>query len=452
MIRKHGPVSILGVLLVLILIAVGVLPVSAAPPANDELGSATVIGSLPFSENLDTTEATQGLDDPWWNCHHEPLQATVWYSFTPTDDSQLETSTEGSDYYTDTSVFVDDMGSLSVVACDDNGSATFEAYTGQTYYIMIGQASGSGPYPPPGENYGGNLVFSLQERQLVPPEANFDYWMFGALSYEFYNNSWDPEGIGIESAFWEFGDGDTSTELYWTTHTYAQEDYYNVTLTVTTYDNRTSSVTRLVEAFIPDPEVGFGYDPYDPSMFDMVRFYNYSWDPANENMEAFWDFGDGTTDTDWSPSHRYGADGNYVVELMVTTEDGRTATTSQEVLVSTHDVAIKKFQVPKSAKVGQTRQLSVGISNILQPEIVEVYLYKSTNEPWQDWEYIGSLVQRVPVRRANRTTSFNFTYTFTPEDGEIGKLNFKAEAYIHGARDALNGDNMVISLPVKVAP
>jgi hypothetical protein len=38
------------------------------------------------------------------------------------------------------------------------------------------------------------------------------------------------------------------------------------------------------------------------------------------------------------------------------------------------------------------------------------------------------------------------------EDGEIGKLNFKAEAFIQNARDALNGDNTAISLPVKVNP
>ncbi len=57
----------------------------------------------------------------------------------------------------------------------------------------------------------------------------------------------------------------------------------------------------------------------------------------------------------------------------------------------------------------------------------------------------------VPVRVNNRTTEFVFNYTFTAEDAQIGKVNFKAVATIQNYRDALPGDNEYISLPVKVS-
>ena len=39
------------------------VPVLAAAPSNDTFGGATVIGSLPFTDTLDTTEATTDATD-----------------------------------------------------------------------------------------------------------------------------------------------------------------------------------------------------------------------------------------------------------------------------------------------------------------------------------------------------------------------------------------------------
>ena len=144
-------------------------------------------------------------------------------------------------------------------------------------------------------------------------------------------------------------------------------------------------------------------------------------------------------------------DGNYLVTLNITTADGRQDDTTREVIVDTHDVAINQFVVPKNGKVGITRHIEVAVLNLQQTDLVRVYLYKSSDEPWLQWEEIGRLTQTVPVRE-NRTTKFVFTYTYTVEDGEIGKLNFKAEAQIVDARDAIPGDNTAISRPVKVIP
>jgi hypothetical protein len=56
------------------------------------------------------------------------------------------------------------------------------------------------------------------------------------------------------------------------------------------------------------------------------------------------------------------------------------------------------------------------------------------------------------VRPSNRTTGFQFSYTFTPEDAALGRINFRAVANLVDARDALPTNNEAISLPTKVNP
>lgn len=135
------------------------------------------------------------------------------------------------------------------------------------------------------------------------------------------------------------------------------------------------------------------------------------------------------------------------MQLTVTTWDGCTASIGGLVRVRTHDVAITKFSVPKSARAGQTRQISVGVNNRRYPENVEVVLYKSVPG---GYEWVGTLTQSVPVRPANRTTDFAFSYTFTSADARLGKVTFKAVANLVNARDALPADNEAISPPTKV--
>lgn len=205
---------------------------------------------------------------------------------------------------------------------------------------------------------------------------------------------------------------------------------------------------NLTEAVPPLPEVFFFFDPFGPSAFDTIQFYDYSYDPAGIGIESqAWDFGDGATATGCCPTHRYAADGDYTVQLMVTTFDGRSAATSQVVQVRTHDVAITKFKAPKSASAGQTRQIVVGINSKRQTENVRVELHKSVPGGFQ---FVGFLDQSVPVRPANRTTDFNFSYTFTPDDASVGKVTFKAIAFPLDARDALPADNEAIAAPTKV--
>jgi hypothetical protein len=137
---------------------------AVAQPANDELASAVIIPSVPFTPPaLDTTAATTAADDPFCagNGH------TVWYRFTPTQDQRVEINTFGSDYDTTLSVWTGSQGNLENVACnDDTGSlqsrVRFDATAGETYFIMAGSFF---------ENPGGTLVLSVV---TAPPPLQLD--------------------------------------------------------------------------------------------------------------------------------------------------------------------------------------------------------------------------------------------------------------------------------------
>src|SRR6266576_123427 len=199
----------------------------------------------------------------------------------------------------------------------------------------------------------------------------------------------------------------------------------------------------------PPPQANFGTSPFDPSMFDQVQFQDFSFDPGFVGFQPpQWSFGDGTSGTGFNAPHRYAADGDYTVQLTVTTLDGRTASTSQAVHIRTHDVAVTRFATPNAASSGQTRRIVVSITSKRYAETVEVQLFRSVPGGFQQF---GSLTQFVPMNPKNGTTEFAFSYTFTGDDAQIGKVTFRAVAVVAGVRDALPADNEVIASPTKVS-
>ncbi|HZO67293.1 MAG TPA: PKD domain-containing protein [Kribbellaceae bacterium] len=457
----------------------------AAPPSNDDFANATVILSLPFSDTVDTTEATTEPGEPFVFCG---MQQTVWYSVTPTAKAAIQVQVTGSDL-TDPLVAIwradgPGLAGLSPLGeCKGSGVPfDFLAEAGTTYYIQIGNGFFSS---------GGILSVDVQE---IPPPANDTFASATPISALPFSDT----VVGTIAAGVEPGEPMPScgsqppTGTLWYSVTPAVSGafaarlagffqattaaYTGATLTGlseigcnpfafnslvihlnagTTYHiqisgvfDRNPPVTLTLDVAVA-PVANFAHFPSDASIFDSVQFFDASFDPEQVGFASWaWDFGDGTTATDCCPAHRYTADGDYTVRLTVTTFDGRTASTSQLVQVRTHDVAITKFSVPKAASAGQTRQITVGVNSNRYPETVQVALVKSVAGGFQQ---IGVLTLSVPVSGANRTTTFTFTYTFTSDDATIGKVTFKASASPVNARDALPADNEAIAPPTKVS-
>jgi hypothetical protein len=153
----------LRILVVAMLVAgAGAAPAAAAPPANDTSAGATVIGALPYSTSVDTTEATVGADDAAIGCAIDPGTQTfthsVWFAYTPAEDQTVAVETFGSDYTVAGAVVpADDPG--SPLACFlTSTSVTLEG--GTTYLIDLLQFGDAG---------GGTLQLTVAE--LIPPEV-----------------------------------------------------------------------------------------------------------------------------------------------------------------------------------------------------------------------------------------------------------------------------------------
>jgi hypothetical protein len=147
----------------LVLVVSLAIPVAAAPPANDDRGDATVIGSLPYQVTLDTTEATPQAGDP--DCFSGPGNPTVWYSFTPAQGGTYGVSTVGSDYDTTLLVGTPGGGGIDVIDCNDDGApdatsvVLWDAQAGQEYLIMAGACCGGN---------GGQLQLQLRRDPPLP--------------------------------------------------------------------------------------------------------------------------------------------------------------------------------------------------------------------------------------------------------------------------------------------
>ena len=135
--------------------------VFAQPPSNDDFDNATVISSLPFSDTINTEEATTAADDPSESCFGE--SHTVWYSFTPDEDVTIHANTLGSEFDTSLSVHTGSRGSLNTLHCS-TGPLIFEATAGETYYFMIGSFGG----------FVGELVFNVDVIDIPDVEVSIN--------------------------------------------------------------------------------------------------------------------------------------------------------------------------------------------------------------------------------------------------------------------------------------
>ncbi|MDX1910021.1 MAG: PKD domain-containing protein [Saprospiraceae bacterium] len=191
--------------------------------------------------------------------------------------------------------------------CDPSGGFVF---------LVVDIADGSG-----------SADFLLCNDSFPPsPDCFADFYAepIDSLTFQFsgYYYAWDSiQGV---SWLWDFGDGNTSTEQN-PTHTYAQDGFYIVTLTVTGADGCVATVSYAVETTFngfPDCIGYIMYSQIDTTTFDFSALI-YDGDGNLTLASSYlWDFGDGNTSNDPSPTHTYADEGVYTVQLHATTLGG----------------------------------------------------------------------------------------------------------------------------------
>ncbi|HWO70969.1 MAG TPA: hypothetical protein VNP94_09485 [Actinomycetota bacterium] len=201
MTRRDGRRMALVPLMALAAVALRSTPALADPPPNDDFDAATVVAAVPFSDSLDTSEATTAPDDP--DCAGNGH--TVWYAFTPASDLTITANTFGSDYDTTLSAYTGTRGALDQVACNDDfiglqSKITFFATAGVTYFFMAGSFF---------DSPGGHLELAIRELASAPNDDFDDATVITVLPFtddastvEATTASDDPDCFGNGHSVW----------------------------------------------------------------------------------------------------------------------------------------------------------------------------------------------------------------------------------------------------------
>lgn len=169
------------------------------------------------------------------------------------------------------------------------------------------------------------------------PTASFVYdpsYPQVGSTVQFSDRSTDPDN-DIQSWFWDFGDGTTSSSQN-PTHTYTRIGSFTVTLTVKDKAGNTATTQQTIqvqEKPSSKPTASFTFTPANPRVNQTVRFTDQSSDPDNDIQSWFWDFGDGKTSSSQNPIYTYSRTGAFTVTLTVRDKAGNIATVQKIVNV-----------------------------------------------------------------------------------------------------------------------
>ena len=164
------------------------------------------------------------------------------------------------------------------------------------------------------------------------PVAGFTF-ITTDLTATFTDTSTDDGTIATRN--WDFGDGNTSTDIN-PVYVYAAGGTYTVSLVVTDDLGATDTTSQDVTVTAPNaaPVISFSFTTDDLT----ATFTDTSTDDGTITSWS-WDFGDGSSSTDQNPVHTYAAAGTYSVTLTATDDEGLMATDSSEVNVELSPVA-----------------------------------------------------------------------------------------------------------------
>jgi PKD repeat protein len=161
-----------------------------------------------------------------------------------------------------------------------------------------------------------------------------------------------------------------------------------------------------------------------------------------------WTFGDGGASDERQPTHCYGIDGDYTVELTASTPDGRQGTATAVVEVRTHDVAIASLRAPASCRAGEPMDIVVEVSSSRYDEVVELRLFVRVPGSKSPVEQADRTAFAVRAGGARSATSVVLQAT-TPADA-AGTVTIEAVVVILGGLDPTGSErSRNISIPVE---
>lgn len=175
-------------------------------------------------------------------------------------------------------------------------------------------------------NNAASADFQICEDSFPPPPdcyAEIGVAADGNLTFDFFAFYWNVDSTEMPTFQWTFGDGTASNEEN-PSHTFLQDGFYVVTLTVTYADGCVATASFPLETSFHGFPQCMGYILYNqtgPTSFDFsADLYDANGTPI-QAADYLWDFGDGNISNDPAPSHTYASQGVYTVQLHALTGD-----------------------------------------------------------------------------------------------------------------------------------
>ena len=171
---------------------------------------------------------------------------------------------------------------------------------------------------------------------------------------------------GSYTCTWSFGDGAISSDPSPASHAYSTPGTYNVMLVVSNSFGCTDDVTmsHLIQ-ILSTPEPAFSYSPDNVCVPLSVRFDNQT--PDADHQSAFWDLGNGQTDTTTNADGLYDVPGIYSVSLTMTNTLGCSATYTATNAVTAYGLPVVTFFVEPDSGCAP---LDVQFTNTTDPGMI----------------------------------------------------------------------------------
>ncbi len=128
--------------------------------------------------------------------------------------------------------------------------------------------------------------------------------------------------VGATSWLWDFGNGSTSNSANVADHTYVTPGNYDVSLTVTNAQGCSATETKASFVRINPPQADFVAGPRTQGCLPLTTNFISTSTTSDPIITYLWNFGDGTSSTDISPTHTYTTEGQFDVSLIIITQSG----------------------------------------------------------------------------------------------------------------------------------
>lgn len=179
---------------------------------------------------------------------------------------------------------------------------------------------------------------------------------------------YDLSSPSSASVTWDFGDGNTSNQLDSAINIYDNYGCYDVTLTSTTPEGCSTSLTQ--QDFVCVNEIIADFDP--DSFEQPISDPSFEFNNTSQNATSYeWFFGDGAGSLAVHPNHTYDEIGLYAVTLVASAQDGCTDTAV--IVIKVRDEVI--IYVPNSFTPDDN-----GLNDVFIPALTAGY---DRTEGWQ---------------------------------------------------------------------